>query len=93
VLDMCVDYLVPQMKAVGADDAFKYITLQIGSNDLCSACNEAQTGNFLRTHPRLQFEILTLILRKASVLPLQTPSKQISGKSHYKYSRFNCADG
>ena len=39
------DYMVPQMQAAGVDDAFKYISLQIGSNDLCSACNEAVTGN------------------------------------------------
>ena len=33
------------MQAADVDNAFKYISLQIGSNDLCSACYGAETGN------------------------------------------------
>ena len=43
--DLCTDYMVPQMQAAGVDNAFKYISLQIGSNGLCSACYAAETGN------------------------------------------------
>ena len=42
---LCTDYMVPQMLAAHVNNAFKYISLQVGSNDLCSACYAAETGN------------------------------------------------
>ena len=62
VPDLCEDYMVPQMREAGVDKAFKYISLQIGSNDLCSACGEANPGNHQRTYSPPQFGMLTLIL-------------------------------
>jgi hypothetical protein len=62
--DMCADYLVPQMQAAGVGSAFKYISLQIGSNDLCSACEEAKTGNSQCTRHRPRLGMLTSILQR-----------------------------
>jgi len=38
------DYLVPRVRAMNiSDSAFKYLNVQIGSNDLCGSCDEAIT--------------------------------------------------
>ena len=38
-----VDYLVPRVKIFGIPDkAFKYVNLQIGSNDLCQLCLQGE---------------------------------------------------
>jgi phospholipase B1 len=35
----CLDYLVPRVKALNiAASRYKYLSLQIGSNDLCQLC-------------------------------------------------------
>jgi phospholipase B1 len=40
-----VDYLIPQVKKKGIPKtAFKYLNLQIGSNDICSLCAQADVG-------------------------------------------------
>jgi len=59
VPDLCEDYMVPQMQKEGVDKAFKYISLQIGSNDLCSACKEANPGNRQRASSPPRFRVLT----------------------------------
>jgi len=39
------DYLIPQVKNRGIpDSAWKYIMMQIGSNDLCQLCLQSQVG-------------------------------------------------
>jgi len=39
------DYLIPQVKAQGiSNKAFKYLNLQIGSNDICQLCLAADLG-------------------------------------------------
>ena len=76
--------MVPQMRKAGVDKAFKYISLQIGSNDLCSVCGEDNPGNHQRTYSLPRFGMLTLILRKMPEPPLLTPLRRVSGKSDYK---------
>ncbi|EJD43634.1 hypothetical protein AURDEDRAFT_145439 [Auricularia subglabra TFB-10046 SS5] len=44
LLHEVVDYLVPQVKAMNiSKSAFKYLNLQIGSNDICQFCASALT--------------------------------------------------
>lgn len=40
-----IDYLVPQVKARNIpDSAYKYMSFQIGSNDICQLCVQAELG-------------------------------------------------
>jgi hypothetical protein len=42
-----VDYLAPQVKAMNiSENRFKYLSFQVGANDVCQLCAAGEQGQF-----------------------------------------------